>query len=118
MHGTETLNCFKPTTAKPRNNWPTFQFHPRSVQFHLSHTAFEIITVNAPEFPDSVSDGDLRWKKKVGDAVTSDEVIGEIETDKVALPIPAPSAGVIKELLQPDGAVVQTKVPVCTIETK
>jgi len=66
-----------------------------------SAAAVEI--VSAPPFADSVTEGDVRWDKAVGDSVEVDEVVGEIETDKTALPIVAPSAGVIEEFLIPDG---------------
>ena len=43
----------------------------------------EVLTVEVPAFAESVSEGDLRWIKAVGDQVAEDEPIGEIETDKV-----------------------------------
>ena len=48
----------------------------------------------------------LQWKKKVGDAVAQDEILIEIETDKVVLEVPAPSAGVLTEVLVGDGGTV------------
>jgi len=39
--------------------------------------------VNVPPFADSISEGDVRWEKNVGDSVVEDEVVAEIETDKV-----------------------------------
>jgi 2-oxoglutarate dehydrogenase E2 component (dihydrolipoamide succinyltransferase) len=48
----------------------------------------------------------LQWKKKVGDTVAADEILIEIETDKVVLEVPAPAAGVLSEILQADGATV------------
>ncbi|GFN99126.1 dihydrolipoyllysine-residue succinyltransferase component of 2-oxoglutarate dehydrogenase complex, mitochondrial [Plakobranchus ocellatus] len=58
--------------------------HSRS--FHTSWflCADEVISVNAPSFADSVSEGDMRWEKAVGDSVNADELVGEIETDKVS----------------------------------
>jgi len=67
----------------------------------------EVRTVNTPAFADSVSEGDVRWEKAVGDFVNEDELVGEIETDKTALPVPSPAAGIIEELLVEDGATVQ-----------
>lgn len=48
-----------------------------------------------------------RWEKKKGDAVREDDVVAEIETDKTAIPVPAPSHGIIEELLVADGATVK-----------
>ena len=45
----------------------------------------EIKVVVVPQFADSVSEGDVRWEKSVGDSVTEDEVVCEIETDKVGI---------------------------------
>ena len=51
-------------------------------------------------------EGQLVWEKAVGDAVNKDEVICEVETDKTSVPVPAPCAGVIEELLVEDGSTV------------
>ena len=59
-----------------------------------------------PAFADSISEGDVRWEKQVGDTVAEDDVICEIETDKTSVPVPSPAAGVILELLVEDGATV------------
>lgn len=48
-----------------------------------------------------------RWEKKKGDAVSEDEVVAEIETDKTAIPVPAPKHGIIEEVLVPDGTTVK-----------
>jgi len=63
--------------------------------------------VNTPPFAESITEGDVRWEKEVGDSVEVDEVIGEIETDKTALPIVSPAAGVIEELFIEDGGRVE-----------
>lgn len=60
-----------------------------------------------PNFPDSVSEGDVKLDKKVGDAVAADEVMCEIETDKTAIPVMAPAHGVIKEIYVKDGDTVK-----------
>lgn len=67
----------------------------------------EFQIVNTPPFAESVTEGDVRWDKEVGDSVAEDEVVGEIETDKTALPIVSPAAGVIEELFIPDGERVE-----------
>lgn len=60
-----------------------------------------------PSFPDSVSEGDVKLDKKVGDSVAADEVVLEIETDKTAIPVMAPGHGIIKELYVKDGDTVK-----------
>ena len=66
----------------------------------------EIKVVTCPAFAESITEGDLRWEKAVGDAVSEDEVICEVETDKTSVPVPSPCAGVIEELLVEDGSTV------------
>ncbi|XP_028398601.1 dihydrolipoyllysine-residue succinyltransferase component of 2-oxoglutarate dehydrogenase complex, mitochondrial-like [Dendronephthya gigantea] len=76
----------------------------------------DIRTVSTPPFPDSVAEGDISWEKAVGDQVEEDEVIGEIETDKTALPVSSPVAGVIVELLVADGDTVEKGQELCRID--
>ncbi|KAJ6661236.1 hypothetical protein lerEdw1_015373 [Lerista edwardsae] len=71
----------------------------------------DVVTVNTPAFAESVTEGDVRWEKAVGDTVAEDEVICEIETDKTSVQVPAPAAGVIEELLVPDGGKVEGGTP-------
>merc|ERR1712158_283488 len=67
----------------------------------------EVKVVVCPAFADSISEGDIRWEKAVGDSVTEDEVLCEIETDKTSVPVPSPGSGVITELLVEGGSTVQ-----------
>nr|XP_020649550.1 dihydrolipoyllysine-residue succinyltransferase component of 2-oxoglutarate dehydrogenase complex, mitochondrial [Pogona vitticeps] len=71
----------------------------------------EVVTVNTPAFAESVTEGDVRWEKAVGDTVAEDEVVCEIETDKTSVQVPAPTAGVIEALLVPDGGKVEGGTP-------
>ncbi|KAI1895497.1 hypothetical protein AGOR_G00106870 [Albula goreensis] len=71
----------------------------------------ELVTVNTPAFAESVTEGDVRWEKAVGDTVTEDEVVCEIETDKTSVQVPSPAAGVIEALLVPDGGKVEGGTP-------
>jgi 2-oxoglutarate dehydrogenase E2 component (dihydrolipoamide succinyltransferase) len=65
------------------------------------------IEVRVPQLPESVADATLvAWHKKPGDAVHRDENLVDLETDKVVLEVPAPAAGVIRELKVQDGATV------------
>ncbi|MBV1874190.1 MAG: 2-oxoglutarate dehydrogenase complex dihydrolipoyllysine-residue succinyltransferase, partial [Gammaproteobacteria bacterium] len=67
------------------------------------------IEIKAPQFPESVADGTIAtWHKKVGDSVVRDELLVDIETDKVVLEIVAPRDGVLTEILQDEGAVIES----------
>merc|ERR1712158_247452 len=76
----------------------------------------EVKVVVCPAFADSISEGDIRWEKAVGDSVTEDEVLCEIETDKTSVPVPSPGSGVITELLVEDGSTVQPGVQLLKIQ--
>ena len=78
-----------------------------------------IVEVKVPQLSESVAEATmLQWKKKVGDAVAIDEILIEIETDKVVLEVPAPSAGVLTELLVPDGGTVAAEQLIARIDTE
>ena len=65
------------------------------------------IEVRVPQLPESVADATLvAWHKQPGDAVSRDENLVDLETDKVVLEVPAPAAGVIRELKVQNGATV------------
>ncbi|MDR3352840.1 MAG: 2-oxoglutarate dehydrogenase complex dihydrolipoyllysine-residue succinyltransferase [Zoogloeaceae bacterium] len=77
-----------------------------------------IIEVKVPQFSESVSEGTLaNWKKKVGEAVQRDEVLVDIETDKVVLEVPAGDAGVLVEILKGDGETVLSEELIARIDT-
>ncbi len=77
-----------------------------------------IVEVKVPQLSESVAEATLlQWKKKVGDAVAADEILIDIETDKVVLECPAPSAGVLVEILQGDGATVAADQLIAKIDT-
>lgn len=63
--------------------------------------------VNTPPFAESITEGDVRWEKGIGDTVSEDEVVGEIETDKTSIPVTASASGVIVELFVEDGEKVE-----------
>ena len=65
------------------------------------------IEIKAPTFPESVQDGTIAtWHKKAGDSVSRDELIVDIETDKVVLEVVAPADGVLSKILKEEGATV------------
>ncbi|MGL4826542.1 MAG: 2-oxoglutarate dehydrogenase complex dihydrolipoyllysine-residue succinyltransferase [Vibrionaceae bacterium] len=68
------------------------------------------IDILVPDLPESVTDATIAtWHKKPGDQVARDEVLVEVETDKVVLEIPAPQAGVLEQIIEESGAIVQSK---------
>ena len=78
-----------------------------------------IIEVKVPQLSESVAEATmLTWKKKAGDLVAVDEILIEIETDKVVLEVPAPSSGVLAEILQGDGATVVAEQLIARINTE
>ena len=77
-----------------------------------------IIDVKVPMLSESVSEGTLlEWKKKVGEAVARDEILIDIETDKVVLEVPSPQAGVLVEIVAQDGKTVVADQVLARIDT-
>ncbi|WP_353141039.1 biotin/lipoyl-containing protein, partial [Limnohabitans sp.] len=77
-----------------------------------------IIEVKVPQLSESVAEATmLQWKKKVGESVAADEILIDIETDKVVLEVPAPAAGVICEILVADGGTVVAEQLIARIDT-
>ena len=67
------------------------------------------IEIKSPTFPESVADGTVaNWLKKEGEAVDQDEVIAEIETDKVVLEVVAPINGTLTKILKSEGDIVNS----------
>ncbi len=74
--------------------------------------------VKVPQLSESVAEATLlQWKKKPGDAVVADEILIEIETDKVVLEVPAPAAGVLSEIVKGDGGMVVSGEVIAKIDT-
>ena len=77
------------------------------------------IEVKVPQLPESVSEATLvSWHKKAGDAVARDENLIDVETDKVVLELPAPGAGVLVEVVKPDGSTVTSNEVIAVIDTE
>jgi len=72
--------------------------------------------VAVPAFAESITEGDLRWVKAVGDQVALDETVAEVETDKTSVPINAPCAGVLTKTLVEDGATVTPGTEIFHVE--
>ncbi len=78
-----------------------------------------IVEVKVPQLSESVAEATLlKWKKKPGEAVAMDEILIEIETDKVVMEVPAPAAGVLAELLVADGGTVTAEQLIARIDTE
>ena len=78
-----------------------------------------IVDVKVPQLSESVAEATLlQWKKKAGEAVALDEILIEIETDKVVLEVPAPSAGVLSEIVVADGGTVVAEQVIAKIDSE
>jgi len=78
-----------------------------------------IVEVKVPQLSESVAEATLlQWKKKPGDAVAIDEILIEVETDKVVLEVPAPSAGVLSKIVKVDGSTVVSGELIATIDSE
>src|SRR5437879_280492 len=71
------------------------------------HRKISMVEVKVPQLSESVSEATLlQWKKKAGERVELDEVLIEVETDKVVLEVPAQAAGTLAQIVKPDGSTV------------
>ena len=78
-----------------------------------------LIEVKVPQLSESVSEATLlQWKKKAGQAVEADEILVEIETDKVVLEVPAPASGVIAQIIKNDGDSCVSDEVIAKIDTE
>lgn len=78
-----------------------------------------LIDIKVPQLSESVAEATLlSWKKKPGEAVAQDEIVIEIETDKVVLEVPAPAAGVMAQLVKNDGDSVTSDEVIAKIDTE
>lgn len=80
----------------------------RRASFHTTTAVMaEVQTIKCPQLSESLSEGDIRLIKSPGDQVAVDDVLAEVETDKTAIPIHSPVAGVIEAFCVEDGATVK-----------
>ena len=78
-----------------------------------------LVEVKVPQLSESVSEATLlNWKKKPGEAVALDEILIEVETDKVVLEVPSPVAGVMAQLVRNDGDTVASEEVIARIDTE
>src|SRR5690606_3444491 len=88
----------------------------------ISHHGIHIMAITdvlVPQLSESVSEATLlTWKKQPGEAIEADEILIEVETDKVVLEVPAPSSGVLKEIVKADGSTVTSGEVLARIDTE
>ena len=78
-----------------------------------------LIEVKVPQLSESVAEATLlQWRKKPGQAVELDEILVEIETDKVVLEVPAPAAGVLAQIIKNDGDSCIAEEVIAKIDTE
>ena len=78
-----------------------------------------IVEVKVPQLSESVAEATLlTWKKQPGEAVAVDEILIEVETDKVVLEVPAPAGGVLGEIVVANGGTVVSDQLIARIDTK
>src|SRR5499427_4722653 len=76
------------------------------------------VEVKVPQLPESVAEATLvNWHKKIGEAVSRDENLVDVETDKVVLELPAPVAGVLAEIRKGDGATVAGQEVIAVLDS-
>merc|ERR1711962_1822173 len=102
--------------SSPGNSSLVFQPPVLSRSLYTSQVLREVTVVVCPASADSISEGDIRWEKAVGDSVSEDEVLCEIETDKTSVPVPSPGSGVIEALHVEDGSTVQPGTKLLTLK--
>jgi 2-oxoglutarate dehydrogenase E2 component (dihydrolipoamide succinyltransferase) len=78
-----------------------------------------MIEVKVPQLSESISEATLlQWKKKPGQAVEMDEILVEIETDKVVLEVPAPASGVLAQIIKDDGDSCVSEEVIAKVDTE
>ena len=78
-----------------------------------------IVEVKVPQLSESVAEATLlQWKKKPGETVEMDEILVEIETDKVVLEVPAPASGILAQLVKNDGELCIGEEVIARIDTE
>ena len=76
-----------------------------------------MIEIKTPELAESITEASLlEWQKQPGDAVAEGETLVVVETDKIALEVPAPYSGVLAEILKPEGAQVTSGEPIAMLD--
>jgi 2-oxoglutarate dehydrogenase E2 component (dihydrolipoamide succinyltransferase) len=94
-------------------------FYLRTGRLHIKRNEIVLVDVKVPILAESIPDATLLdWKKSPGDAVARDEILLELETDKVVLEVPAPQTGVLSEVLKKAGDVALSQEVLARIDTE
>jgi 2-oxoglutarate dehydrogenase E2 component (dihydrolipoamide succinyltransferase) len=105
-------------SAAPASAAPATKAEATPPQFAAAPASGNTIDVKTPVMGESVAEGQIgSWTKKVGDKVKKDEVLVEIETDKVAVEVSAPADGTLSEILSPNGSTVTPGQTIARIST-
>jgi 2-oxoglutarate dehydrogenase E2 component (dihydrolipoamide succinyltransferase) len=89
---------------------------PAAAEVPAASGGGESVDVMVPTLGESVTEATVAtWFKKVGDTVAQDEMLCELETDKVSVEVPAPAAGVLSDILAPEGATVEASAKLAVI---
>ena len=95
---------------------PAAESPAKNAQEGQTKMSGKAVDVMVPTLGESVTEATVAtWFKKVGDAVAQDEMLCELETDKVSVEVPAPAAGVLAEILAEEGATVDAKARLAVI---
>jgi len=114
--GQATISKGAIRASNPCLGLPMQTFGMNSRSFSLTASRDENHTLLCPAFAESISEGDIRFEKAVGDSVSVDEVVCEVETDKTSVPVPSTVAGKVVELLVEDGSTVKPGMQLVVIE--
>lgn len=88
-----------------------------SLNFQQTLLRLEKQNIVVPQLAESLSEGDIRFEKNVGDIVTEDDLLASIETDKTSIPVNSPVAGKIVEFLVEDSSTVKPGQNIIVIDT-
>ena len=127
-HASSRRRCSTPPSASSRASSSTNKADgagrsgtgaPSRAQESEHQNNMAIVEVKVPQLSESVAEATLlQWKKKSGEAVAMDEILIEVETDKVVLEVPAPAAGVMAEIVRGDGSTVVAGELIARLDTE
>ncbi|KAI3384781.1 hypothetical protein SNEBB_004792 [Seison nebaliae] len=116
----QTKKCFLPQLrispleqSKQLGTPSIYSFH-RSL--FTSNYVADIVEIKTPGFPESVTEGDITFVKKIGDVINVDEVVAQIETDKTTLDVMSSQSGKIVEILVDDGSTIRSDIVVIKLD--
>lgn len=87
------------------------------LSFHITSSQLEKKNIVVPQLAESLSEGDIKFEKSIGDSVSEDDLIASIETDKTSVPVNSPVSGKIIEFLVEDSSTVKPGQSIIVIDT-